>query len=281
MISEVALRTLIMKYFLMGHKKDQFVVQRINTHGELVDKLDTKISPSDSRINMNLSLAVDKNNQNGIIVAMGTYEGKDRTLYNFLFDFEKKSVISSTPVPMDKSYRKSLQTTSTPNSATSNIPIEGMKPLVVLQAADQFIVLKDITGSGQTSTGSVDAAQMIVVSFYDHNLHLLGKLGIDKAFEYYWTIGCSFGYHLDGNKLHILTAANTNREHYVNVKATIDCSTRKFAELKEIPCLDNGRRKFCEGVSTLWFRDQYVISQLTDIGVVVQTAKTVFEVNPY
>jgi hypothetical protein len=108
-------------------------------------------------------------------------------------------------------------------------------------------------------------------------MHLTGETAINKAFIYYWSIGCSLGFHIKDNKMYILTAANTASEKYVNLKVSIDLSTRKVTELTELPVLGNELRKFAEGAGTFWFGDHFIISQVTDIGVVARTAKTVYE----
>jgi hypothetical protein len=267
--------------FILSHKEDKFTVQKINENGEMIGKLETTVKTADDRYNMNLAIAVDQQNSDGIFVALSSYEHGDRTLYNYLFDFQRKAVVGSTPVVMDKAYKKGLQTSTTENVAKTNIPFDDMKPVAVLQTANQFIVLKDISDMQETSKGPVNTAHMIVVSFYNRNLQLQSELAIDKAFEFYWDAGCSFGYHLKDQILYLLAAANTGRETYTNLRAVIDCSRRQINSLIEFPSVGDSRRKFIEGAYTLWFSNQYIVSQLVSDGLIDQVANTVLETHQY
>lgn len=266
---------------LLGHDEKNLIALKVSRDGVLLDRLETPIK-TDAHYIMHVAIALDDRNHGNLLASLNVHE-HDRLLRTCLFDFSKKTVLQAEPVQLNKSYSKSLELAGGVRGRGGDDNIEDLGPEVILQTGDKIIVVKEVRGAsagGANSQVAKRSSQRLVVSFYDRNLKLLKETGIDKYFEFFYGTGCSSGYRLKGDNLYLLTAVNTGSNTYQNLTATINLKTMSIGPLQALP-ESGGRRKFIEAGATLWFSNNYVLSDLVPLGISGVEANTGFEVGTY
>jgi hypothetical protein len=242
--------------FFVSHLQNwsSLVVEKFSHEGTLLSKQESSLTMrKDPDYKPVMRIDPGTNNSIAITIKM-VNKDLDYVFSHFLFNFDNNQVAAVNEAPLTKK--------TTPYHFQD---YKDLQPVDILFTNDKIIVVREVKNyetSGSGGSFSITyTSRNAVVSVFDKQMKLQREIIIGKATMSHSIIDIGLSFHINKDKLFILSGENAGMGKYDNFCYTVNLNEGGY-ERKKIGVNKPSGTTSISTLSTIWFKNEFIMTQL-------------------